>query len=127
MNSITQIKTVVAGGSEGQTTAMMIAVNIDDAATAEDFVSQVAEQFKLHRKMAPPSTSMLLITLTGGLAAERFAARWKELATRDDAMRSCMSQMHVADVAQNSANGRQVSKASLLAPGTGRKPWWKFW
>lgn len=127
MNSVTQIKTVVAGGSEGQTTAMMIAANIDDAATAEDFVAQVAEQFKRHRAMAPSSTSMLLITVTGGLPPERFAARWKQLTTHDDGLRSCMSLMRVADVVQKNSSGREVSKVSLLVAGAGRKPWWKFW
>ena len=106
---------------------MMIAANIDDAATAEDFVSQVAEQFKRHRAMAPSSTSMLLITVTGGLPPERFAARWKQLTAHDDALRSCMSQMRVADVVQKSSSGRDVSKVSLLVAGAAKKPWWKFW
>jgi hypothetical protein len=52
---------------------MMIAVNIDDAATGEALVSQVAEQFKLHRTLAPPNTSMMLVTLVGDLTADRFA------------------------------------------------------
>ena len=126
MNSISQIKTVVTDGPEGATTAMMIAVNIDEPASAEAFVSRVMDQFKLHRKMAPPSTSMLLITMIGGMSAEKFATRWQELAKRDDAARSCMSLMRVADVVQGTGSGRQISKASLLSNDR-RKPWWKFW
>ena len=126
MNSISQIKTVVTDGPEGATTAMMIAVNIDEPASAEAFVSHVMDQFKLHRTMAPPSTSMLLITMVGGMSAEQFAARWRELAKRDDAARSCMSLMRVADVVQGTRKGQQLSKASLLATDR-KKPWWKFW
>jgi hypothetical protein len=105
---------------------MMIAINIDDVATAREFVAQVAEQFKVHRKMAPPSTSMLLITLIGPMPAERFAARWHELAKSDEAVRSYMSLMRVADVVQGTKPGQQLSKASLLL-AQNKKPWWKFW
>ena len=126
MNSISQIKTVVTDGAEGATTAMMIAVNMDEPATAEAFVSQVMDQFKLHRTMAPPSTSMLLITMVGGMSAEQFAARWKELAKSDAAARSYLSLMRVADVVQGTKKGQQLSKASLLS-NDGKRPWWKFW
>jgi hypothetical protein len=76
--------------------------------------------------MAPSSTSMLLITLIGPIPADRFAARWLELAKRDDAVRSYMSLMRVADVVQGTKPGQQLSKASLL-PAVSKKPWWKFW
>ena len=131
MNAVAQIKTVHVDGPQGPTPTMMMAVNIDDATTGEAFVSQVAEQFKLHRTMAPPNTSMLLVTLVGDLSADRFATRWQEVVQRDDVVRAYMSLMRVAEVVQGTKSGQQLSKASLLSTSTGRgnssKPWWKFW
>jgi hypothetical protein len=127
LNSIAQIKTVVSNEAEKPTTAMMISVNIDEPATAEDFVAKVAEQFKLHRTMAPPSTSMLLVTVIGGMTAEQFATCWRRAASDDEVLRGYMSLMRVADVVQGTRKGQQLSKVSLLLPGGGKKPWWKFW
>ena len=126
LNSIAQVKTVAANGPKGPTTAMMMAVNIGDAASGEAFVSEIAEQFKLHRTAAPPNTSMLLVTLVGGLSADRFAARWRDIVQQDGIVRAYMSLMQVADVVQGTKSGQQLSKASLLSSG-GTKPWWKFW
>jgi hypothetical protein len=131
LNSIAQVKTVTLESPKGPANAIMIAVNIDDPATAEEFVQQVAKQFKLHRMLAPPDTSMLLITLVGGLSADRFAGRWNEIAQRDEVVRAFMAQMAVADVIQGTKTGQQLSKASLLPPQGGHvtnpKPWWQFW
>jgi hypothetical protein len=108
---------------------MMMAVNINDRVSAEQFVSDVVEQFKLNRMMAPPDTSMLLITLIGGMSAEQFAAKWKELAERDDVVRGFMSLLSVADVVQGTKTGQELSKASLLSHShpPRQKPWWKVW
>ncbi len=128
MNSIAQIKTVAANGPQGPTSAMMIALNIDDPADVEGFVSEVGQQFKLHRTIAPPDTSMLLVSIVGGLSADQFAAGWQALIQNDDIVRAYMTLMSVADVIQGTKSGQQLSKASLL-PSSGRrgtKPWWKF-
>jgi hypothetical protein len=72
---------------------------------------------------------MLLVTLIGGLPAEPFASRWKELAERDEVARGFMSLMTVADVVQGTKTGQELSKASLLTPSQPprQKPWWKVW
>ena len=131
LNSIAQVKTVTLEGPKGPANAMMIAINIDDPSTSEEFIQQVAEQFKVHRMLAPPDTAMLLISLVGALSAERFAGRWNEIEQRDEVVRAFMAQMAVADVIQGTKTGQQLSKASLLRPPGGhamsRKPWWKFW
>jgi hypothetical protein len=129
MNTIAQVKTVAVNGPNGPANAMMMAVNISDPASALPFVGEVVEQFKLHRMMAPPDTSMLLITLVGGLAAQEFAARWNELAERDDVVRHFMSSLTVADVVQGTKAGQELSKASLLLRSRPprQKPWWKVW
>ena len=114
MNSVTQIKTVDVEGPDGPATAIMIAVDIDDPSTAEAFVSEVAEQFKVHRTVSPPDTSMLLVTLVGGLTAERFAAKWREVERTDPVVHAYMSLMVVADVIQGTKSGKQLSTASLV-------------
>jgi hypothetical protein len=131
VNSIAQVKAVTLEGPNGPANALMMALTIEDPTTAEAFVEQVAEQFKVHRMLAPPDTSMLLITLVGGLSAERFAGRWRDIEQHDEVMRAFMAQMAVADVIQGTKTGQQLSKASLLRPQGGhaasRKPWWKVW
>jgi hypothetical protein len=116
----------------GPTTAMMIAVNIGNAQHGEAFVSQVAEQFKIQRTLAPTNTHMLLITIIGDLTAERFAARWREAVERDKIVRAFMLMMQKADVIQGTKAGKQLSQASLMIADEGThkakaKSWWKFW
>jgi hypothetical protein len=129
LNEIVEIKTVPTAGPNGPTAAMMIAINIDNAATGQVFISQVAEQFKLHRTAAPPDTSKLLVSIVGALSADQFATRWTEVAKRDGVVRAYMSMMRVADVIQGTKSGQQLSKASLLINigGADAKPLWKFW
>jgi hypothetical protein len=129
MNKIAQVKTVATNGPNGPTNAMMMAVNIGDPVSAEQFVGEVFQKFKMHRMMAPPDTSMLLITLIGGLTAQQFAARWKELAEGDEVVRHFMSLMTVADVVQGTKAGQELSKSSLLSHSEAprQKPWWKVW
>jgi len=76
VNSIAQIKTVAANGPQGPTTAMMIALNVDDVTSVDGFVRDVGEKFKIHRTVAPPNTSMLLISIVGPLTAKTFAKHW---------------------------------------------------
>ena len=115
MNTVTQIKTVGVNGPNGPSHAIMMAVNINDPKMAEAFVSEVAEQFKLHRMISPPETNMLLITLVGDLAAHRFASQWHEIEQSDPILHHFMSLMVVADVIQGTKEGWQVSNASLKA------------
>jgi hypothetical protein len=119
LNSIAQVKTVAVENPNRPANAMMMAVNIADPATAEEFVQHVAEQFIIHRMLAPPDTSMLLITLIGGLSAERFAKRWTEIEQGDEVIRAFLAQMTVAEVIQGTKTGQELSKASLLRPQGG--------
>jgi hypothetical protein len=116
-NVISQIKSVPVEGPKGSTSAtsaMMIAVDIDDLTTADSFVTELAEQFKLHRMTAPPETSMMLITILGDLTASQFAARWQAIEARDPVVRAFMSLMTVADVIQGTASGEVLERVSLV-------------
>jgi hypothetical protein len=109
------MKTVRVNGPNGPANAIMMAVNIDEPSTAEAFVSQVVEKFKLHRTISPPDSSLLLVTLVGDQTAERFAAKWCGIEQADPILRAYMSLMVVADVIQGTKTGQQLSKASLLS------------
>lgn len=114
VNAIAQVKTVEVEGADGPAVAMMIALDVGDAATAEAFVSVVAERFKLDRMLAPPQTSMVLFTIIGSMSAQAFAARWKEVQKADPVIQAFMGLMKVADVVQGTKAGQQLGSASLL-------------
>jgi hypothetical protein len=116
VNSIAQVKTVEVQGADGPTVAMMIALDVGDAATVEAFVTDVAERFKLDRMLAPPQTSMLLFTIIGSMSAEAFSARWKEIVKADPVIHAFMGLMNVAEVVQGTKAGQKLGSASLLEP-----------
>jgi hypothetical protein len=113
-NIIVQIKTLNVNAPDGPTVAMMIAVDIGDPKTAESFVASVAERFKVERMLAPPETSMLLVTLVGELSANTFAARFRDIQAEDPALAALLAMMRVADVMQAGPSGQPIGKASLL-------------
>jgi hypothetical protein len=117
MNQIAQIKTLPVNGSSGASTAMMIAINIREQKTIDAFISDVAEQFKVQRTIAPPNTSLLLVTIIGDLSADQFSQKWKSLESRDAIIRGYMSLMTRAEVIQATPAGKQLSVASLIAAG----------
>jgi hypothetical protein len=113
-NVILQVKTMDVTGPEGPTVAMMIAADIGDPASAASFVTTVAERFKLERMLAPPETSMLLVTLIGDLSADAFADRWSEIQAEDVALAAFMGMLQRADVMQGGPSGQPLSQVSLL-------------
>lgn len=117
LNEIVQIKTTEINCPDGPTSVLMIAVNINDNATAEAFVSKVAEKFKIHRTLAPPNTTILLVTIIGDLTAQVFARRWREIARRDDIIRAYLSLMRSAEVVQGTKSGEELSRDTLLLDG----------
>lgn len=114
-NEIAQIKTVGVSSPEGPVSVMMIALNVGDPTAAETFVSEVASQFRLHRTLAPPDTSVLLISMIGDLPANKFVEYWKSVTRDDGVARAYISLMRLADVVQITKTGEERSKASLLS------------
>ncbi len=114
MNEVVQVKTVAVGGPNGPAHAMMMAVNITDIAADDDFVSTVMEQFRLNRMLAPPDTTLLMISIIGSMTASGFAERWKQLLQTDDISRVFLSTMIVADVIQGTPEGHKLSQSSLV-------------
>ena len=113
-NVIVQAKVASVNGPQGAAHALMIAVNIDNPETADEFVTEVTERFKVERMLSLPDTKMLLITLMGELTAPRFAERWAEIRRQDPIVQHFMSLMVAADVIQATPSGQPLSRASLL-------------
>jgi hypothetical protein len=114
-NSIAVVRTVDSLQSpEGPLIVIMIGVNVLDASTADAFISEVAERFKMQRMTSPPDTNALLITLTGEISAVRFAQRWQGLVGADAILAQFMSQMRLADVMRGTTSGRALERVSLL-------------
>lgn len=113
-NSIAQVKTVDVDGPNGPAVALMFALNVNDVATADQFVQSVAERFKLDRMLAPPDTSLALFTIIGDLSAHAFASQWHKIQQADPVIQAFMDLMKIANVVQGTPSGEELSSASLV-------------
>lgn len=95
--------------------AIMISLDIGDAATVQAFVKVVIGTFKSQRMLSPPDTSGLLVTIIGPLRAEAFATQWRAAALVDQPLALFMGQMTIADVIQGTPSGEVLSQASLIS------------
>jgi hypothetical protein len=98
----------------GPVVAIMIGVTVRDSSTADAFVIEVAEQFKMKRMTTSPKTNALLITLVGEMSATRFAECWRALVAADEILGIFMAQMRLADVMHGTASGQILETTSLL-------------
>ena len=114
MNTIADVKVIPTEGPNGPAHAMMISLNVDNPSAARAFVGEVIERFKMQRMIAPPDTSLMLITIIGDLTAVEFAAHWRAIGAQDPIIGVFMAQMAVADVIQGTSAGQQLSRASLI-------------
>ena len=113
-NSITNLKTVSLQSPSGPLTAVMVGLDIPDVRTADAFVAEVAEKFKMQRMSSPPETSGLLVTIIGELPAAQFVRRWRELVATDRILEAFMSRMRIADVMHGLPSGEPSEALSLL-------------
>ena len=112
-NVLVQTKTAELEGPDGPAVAITIALNVEDPANAREFVAAVVENFKTHRMMAPPETSILLVSIIGALPAKRFAQYWDSLAEQDPVLKAFMSRMSLAQAVQGTATGKMLGAADL--------------
>ena len=114
-NVIASLKNVARMSPDGDPfVAIMIALHINDLQGIDTFIAEVAQTFLAHRMISPAETNVLLITIIGGLTAERFARRWRELVEQDALLEFVMSQMKIADVVRGTAAGEWLESVSLL-------------
>jgi len=113
-NKIVQIKTVQGGSPEQPTFAILTNIDINDAATADAFLREVARTFISHRMCSPPQTNGMLFTIIGDLSAARCVEVWRQIMSEDKALLFFMSQMRVADVIRGSASGEESEKVSII-------------
>lgn len=116
-NAVASIRTTELVDEQGPAAAIMVALDVGDAASAPAFVVEVATVFKSQRMLSPPTTRQLLVTLIGDMTAADFAERWRRLATTDPMLRFFMQQMRRADCVHGTREGGQLDAASLLLGG----------
>jgi hypothetical protein len=114
-NAIRDFQVVPLDGPDGPSVAMMISLDVGNPGTAQDFVADVADRFKLERMMAPPDTSVMLVTIIGDLSASEFSDHWLALQRSDPMLETFMHKMDLADVVQGTSDGQELSRASLLS------------
>src|SRR5579883_2912338 len=101
-NFISDLRTVSLQRQNGPLTAIMIALNIPDPLTADAFIAEVAEIFKVQRRNSPAETRGLLFTIIGELPAAEFLQLWRKRVAEDSVLAGYMSQMQVIDVIRGS-------------------------
>lgn len=114
MNELKQIKTIQLQTSDGPGYAILLALEMNDAGTAREFVHQVLEKFKMQWMIGPPQTTHLLVTLLGSLSAAQFVEIWQEKMASDPVLKTIMSLMKVADVRRGSETGALLEEESLF-------------
>lgn len=114
MNSIANLKSLHLQSEEGPVNAIVMGLNIRDLDTADAFIAESAEKFKLQRMCSPPDTSVLLITIMTEMPATRFAERWREIQSQDQILAAFMSMMKRADVERGTAAGDALESVSLI-------------
>ena len=113
-NTIANLKTMSLQAQDGPVTAIVMGLNIRDLDTADAFIEQVVEKFKVQRMCSSPDTSVMLITIVSDMPASRFVKRWRQITASDKALGFFMSQMRKADVVRGTVAGQTLETVSLL-------------
>ncbi len=114
MNSIVNLKTVNTDSPSGAIPVIVMGLNIDDLDSADEFILEAAEKFKLQRMCSPPTTSAMLITVVTAMPIAQFVSRWRQISSEDEILGFFMSQMRRADVMRGTTVGVALETASLV-------------
>jgi hypothetical protein len=114
MNTIANLKTMNLQSSDGPVNMIVMGLNIREPQTADAFVQEVVEKFKVQRMCSPPDTSMMLVTIVSEMPVAHFVERWHQLAAADEILSFFMSQMRKADVLRGVVAGETLETASLI-------------
>jgi len=112
-NYISHIKTMDLESPDGPLTSVMIGLAIPDPTTADAFIAEVAEKFKVHRMSSSPDTRGLFISMVGELPAGEFVRRWRELVAADEILSTFMSTLRYATVRRGTASEPRLETLSL--------------
>jgi len=92
----------------------MVAIDIQDGATAASFVDGLVSRVLSQRMTSHPDTSMMLVTIIGEMTAKGFSELWARALVGYPAMAAFMSLMTVADVIRGTRDGTVLDRHSLL-------------
>jgi hypothetical protein len=110
-NRIAQLETRHLNES---TSAIMVALNMNDRATADPFVKEVLQKILLQRMNSPPHTNLLCITLIGSVTAREFAGLWRKYLAGEPGLVAFVRLMQAADVIHGTPGGQVLEQVSLL-------------
>jgi hypothetical protein len=120
-NTVCSARTVQFDSPTGPVGVILMNLVSTDPDIARSLVREAADRFKLQRLSSPLRTETLLITITGGLSADRFCREWRAAAMEDFSLALMMLQLHRAEVIQTSDALSSPTTASLL-PLTALEP-----
>lgn len=115
MNTIANLKTMDLQAEDGRpVSSIVMGLNIPEPQTADAFIQEVAEKFKVQRMCSSPDTSMMLITIVSEMPLSHFVERWRQIVAADQILSFFMSQMQRADVLRGVVAGQTLESASLI-------------
>ena len=117
VNEIAQLETRQLNESSS---AIMVALNMRDCATASQFVKDVAHKVLLQRMISPPDTAFLCVTIVGTVTAAEFEKLWRKHTPSEPGLAVFLDQMQAADVIHGTPQGKVLDQVSLL--GSHRPP-----
>jgi hypothetical protein len=116
LNHIRELRTHTIDRDDGLAHAIMVAIDVPDANSAEAFVSDLAGKVLSQRLISPPDTDMMLVTIIGELSARQFVRLWQRQAAANPALSVFMNRMSLADVIHGTSAGEILDQCSLTDP-----------
>jgi hypothetical protein len=113
-NAVHNLDTKWFRNDSGEFPAIVMGLDIPDAAAAASFLDDVIQQFKNQRMCSPPTTAHMTITIAGNMSAGQFCNLWARRCADDPILKQFMSMMVLADVLH--IRGRDLLDRASLIP-----------
>ncbi len=113
-NRVRQLETCVLEGIDGPAYVIKLAIDVEDAGTADSFVAGLVKKVAVQRMGSPPDTAALVVTIVGDLSAHAFAELWRKHLATSPPMTFFMSRMAHAEVIQGTRTGEKLDECSLV-------------
>lgn len=115
-HKIVRCETKLLTSKDGPKSAIFIAADLYNAAALDALVNDLVAEFKVHRMMSPPETSVMLVTIVGPCEASDFSTRWRKRVAEDQAAAFWMGRMEKAEVGVSPSSGPVTTTYSSILP-----------
>ena len=113
-NKLVKLETKVFDTPEGQSYAVMMAVNIYNKETAPQFVDEAFDQMKMQIMMNPTMNVKVLITMLGVITAEDLKALVMDKVSKDPLFMVMLKQLISVDIIHGDEKGAILDQAKLV-------------